>query len=218
MKRKCHRCHLVNFESSDACSRCQADLGSVVQGTEPKPGFLRWILVRSGVIAVVCIVITLGFYLSLIASAKPLDLEQKETVNRAMQLLRESAFETEAMFLSRFTAFRRDDHWLNAAVPKENAYAATNFPFQIMTLYADFFAYPEDDVEKAAILLHEARHLMGEGEKEAYEYVWKNKARLGWTKENYPVSEVWLNVREQTREHAPDLFICTEKPLGDCTE
>ena len=54
-----------------------------------------------------------------------------------------------------------------------------------MTIYPDFFQFPADDTERAAILFHEAKHLEGKDEKEAYEFVWKNRKKLGWTKEKY---------------------------------
>ena len=87
----------------------------------------------------------------------------------------------------------------------------------MITIYPDFFAYPEDDIERAAILLHEARHLKGDGEAEAYEFVWRNRKYLGWTEEKYGDSVTWLNIRTQTHEYAPNLFVCDFNPLGDCT-
>jgi hypothetical protein len=167
---------------------------------------------------ITCILIIIGFYISLIVSAARLSRDQKATVNRAIGILREKGFDTEAAMLSTITTFRASDNWLNASVEKENAYAATNFPFEIMTFYPDFFTYPADDVEKAAILLHEARHLLGEGEKEAYAFVWKNRARLGWTRQDHGNSALWLNVRQQTLEQVPDIFNCPENPASDCTE
>ena len=101
---------------------------------------------------------------------------------------------------------------------KENAYAATNFPFEIITVYPDFFAVSTDGTERAAILLHEARHLQGAGEKAAYEFVWQNRRQLGWTKDKYFNSVIWRNVRRQTREYAPDLFVCEKNDFQDCTE
>ena len=218
MKKKCSQCGLVNFAAADNCVRCNAVLTNVTGTPVEKRSWAGWLLVRSGAVVMTSVVIIAGFYLSLITSAERLSYEQKATVNRAIDIIRAKGFDTEAMILSRFTAYRASDNWLNASVAKESAYAATNFPFEIMTLYPDFFTYPVDDVEKAAILLHEARHLMGEGEKDAYEFVWKNRSRLGWTEANYGVSPVWTNVRDQTRENVPELFTCTDKPLGDCTE
>ena len=87
-----------------------------------------------------------------------------------------------------------------------------------MTLYEDFFTYPVDEVERAAILLHEAKHLQGQDEKEAYEFMWKNRKKLGWISEKYQRSIIWQGVRKQTREYAPNLFVCDVNPFGDCTE
>ncbi|MGH9819264.1 MAG: hypothetical protein ACRD43_03765, partial [Pyrinomonadaceae bacterium] len=116
------------------------------------------------------------------------------------------------------TAFHATDNWLNASVQKENAYAATNFPFEIITLYPDFFTLSIDYTERAAILLHEAKHLQGKDEKGAYEFVWKNRERLGWTSDRYHSSEIWQNVRKQTKDYSPFLFTCDFKEFGDCTE
>ena len=132
--------------------------------------------------------------------------------------MNEKGFAREALILDNFTAFRSNDNWLNASVAKENAYAATNFPFEIMTLYSDFFTYPADDTERAAILLHEARHLFGENEKEAYEFVWRNRKQLGWTDDKYVNSVVWMNIRKQTKDNVPNLFVCDFKEFSDCTE
>jgi hypothetical protein len=167
---------------------------------------------------IVCVVAVLSFYVSLIASSSSLSIEEKHIVRRAINVLRDRGFAREVSLLENFTVYRSDDNWLNASVPKENAFAATNFPFQIMTLYSDFFTYPQDDIERAAILLHEARHLMGKDEAEAYEYVWLNRERLGWTRRSYFASPVWGNVRAQTREYVPHLFNCTGKEFYDCTE
>ena len=173
---------------------------------------------RVGVCGCVCLAVLFGFYLSLIASAKSLNMDEKYAVRRAVAVLREKGFNDEALLLDRFTVFRSNDNWLNASVAKENAYAATNFPFEIMTLYPDFFTYPVDDIERAAVLLHESKHLAGKNEHDAYEFVWKNRKQLGWTKERYGSSPVWENVRRQTRENAPELFVCAHNELNDCTE
>ena len=139
-------------------------------------------------------------------------------MERAISIIEKRGFINEAYLLRDLATFRGSDNWLNAAVPKENAYAATNYPFAIITLYPDFFTYPEDDIERAAILLHEARHLKGYGEEDAYEFVWRNKKFLDWSEDGYGDSVVWLNIRKQTREMAPNLFVCDFNPHGDCTE
>lgn len=165
-----------------------------------------------------CIAVLCGFYFSLIISSKPLTASQHEEVQRAIAVLRERGFADEVFMLEHFAAFRSTDNWLNASVAKENAYAATNFPFELITLYPDFFTYPADDTERAAILLHEARHLAHDDESEAYTFVWRNREKLGWTKEKYSRSPVWLNVRKQTKDTVPELFTCREFNFGDCTE
>jgi len=160
----------------------------------------------------------LGFYLSLLFTSKSLNYDEKSKVRSATRVLDEKGFSSEVFLLKYLTSFRGNDNWLNASTKEENAYAATNFPFEIMTVYHDFFEFPADDTERAAILLHEAQHLKGADEKEAYEFVWKNRKKLGWTKDKYADSVVWRNVRKQTKEFAPHLFVCDVNEYGDCTE
>jgi hypothetical protein len=214
MNNKCGSCNLVNFPGAASCGRCGAELGAAVPAD--KKG--SQLAVRAGVCMMVIIALLLGFYLSLIASAKSLTLQEKQTVRRAIAVLRDRGFGDQVMLLDNITAFRGTDNWLNASVAKENAYAATNFPFEIMTIYPDFFTYSADDTERAAILLHEAKHLAGKNEHDAYEFVWKNRKQLGWTKENYSFSPVWQNVRKQTRDNVPELFTCDKGDYNDCTE
>lgn len=174
------------------------------------------IIRRSVICVLVCIIVLAGFYLSLIASAKSVSYEDKKAVTRAINLLREKGFSEEVFLLEHLAVFRSSDNWLNASVEKENAYAATNFPFEILTLYPDFFAYPTDDTERAAILLHEAKHLAGKDEHDAYEFVWKHRAQLGWTVDKYETSPVWQGVKKQTRDNAPQLFACDSINGTDC--
>jgi len=178
-----------------------------------KSGHLRRFLVFLGV----CLGAIGLFYASLIFTASPLTGDEKAEVDAAIVLLEKHGFINEAFLLRDLAVFRNSDNWLNASVAKENAFAATNYPFAIITLYPDFFAYPEDDIERAAILLHEARHLKGYGEEDAYEFVWRNRKYLGWTEDKYGASVVWQNIRKQTREMAPNLFVCSFDPQGDCT-
>ena len=176
-------------------------------------------LIRRAVIClVVCFFALLGFYLSMILTSASLKYEEKKQIQTAIKILDEKGFGSEVFLLKYLTSFRSNDNWLNASTKTENAYAATNFPFEIMTIYPDFFTYSTDDVERAAILLHEAQHLKGADEKEAYEFVWRNRKKLGWTKDAYESSIVWLNVRKQTKEFAPNLFVCDVNEASDCTE
>ena len=175
-------------------------------------------MTRVIICTIVCFAAVFAFYLSLLVSARSLSIEQRIDTRKALAVLNERGFSSEIFVLYHLAAFRAEDNWLNATVAKENAYAATNFPFAIITLYPDFFTYPIDETERAAILLHESRHLVGEDEHDAYAYVWKHHNQLGWTKEKYESSVVWRNIRKQTKENAPELFVCADKEYGDCTE
>jgi len=183
---------------------------------EPKPRkssyfrrFVIFLLVCIGAIGI--------FYSSMILSATPLSASEREQVDSSIKLLERRGFINEAYLLRDLATFRSNDNWLNASVSKENAFAATNYPFAIITLYPDFFIYTRDEVERAAILLHEARHLKGYGEEDAYEFVWRNRKYLGWTEEGYSDSAVWQSIRRQTKDYAPNLFVCDFNPYGDCT-
>lgn len=222
MNKKCPECRLVNFPDAAVCKRCEANLRSFKTAQnipeKPKRSFKAKLLRRAFICAFVCAAAIFAFYLSLIISAKRLSYEEKQKVERAIKILDEKGFDREVFLLRYLTAYRANDNWLNASTREENAYAATNFPFEIMTLYPDFFLYSQDDLEAAAILLHEARHLQGSDEPEAYDYVWRNRHRLGWTHEIYGNSKVYINTQRQTREVAPQLFVCAGKPENDCTE
>jgi hypothetical protein len=218
MNKKCSNCRLVNFPDATLCARCRADLveTATIKNVPERPG--SGFLVRALVCLCVCVGVLLGFYLSLIGTATSLTLEQKSMVHRAIGILKEKGFPDEARLLNSFTVFRSNDNWLNASVAKENAYAATNFPFEIITLYPDFFSYPIDDTERAAVLLHEAQHLKGKNEHDAYRFVWTHRKQLGWTMDKYVESPVWRNVRRQTKDNVPELFVCDDSQLGDCSE
>lgn len=221
MKKKCPNCRLINFATDANCKRCQFELVEVSTfeaETPPTKSFRSKFIVRFGGLLAAILIAVFGFYMTLIVSAKRLDYNEQQTIKSAVALLDEKGFSRDVMLLRYLTAYRATDNWLNASVEKENAYAATNFPFEIMTIYPDFFQFPQDDTERAALLLHEAQHLKGADEKEAYAYVWKNRKQLGWTKEKYLKSVVWLNVRRQTKDYAPELFICPANDYADCTE
>ena len=221
MKKKCPDCQLVNFEDAAHCLRCRIPLVEVVAAeprAAPKSFFRSKLFIRAGSVLTAVLIALLGFYLTLLVSAKRLSYDEQKSVERSVQILENKGFERDVLLLRYVTAYRGTDNWLNASTREENAYAATNFPFEIMTVYPDFFNIPLDDTERAAILLHEAQHLKGADEKEAYEFVWKNRKKLGWTKEAYGNSIVWRNVRRQTREIAPHLFVCEINEFADCTE
>ena len=159
-----------------------------------------------------------AFYLSLIATSAPLELNERLAIQRAISKLEEKGFDREAFLLRHTVVFRSTDNWLNYLTKEDKAYAATNFPFQIITLYPDFFRKTTDDTERAIVLLHEAQHLQGADEKEAYAYVWKHRAELGWTQLSHGTTPSYVTIAEQTREMAPDLFRCDDKVFKDCTE
>ncbi len=221
MKKKCPNCRLVNFSQSEECVRCRRDLTEVssIEETPAKSASSKFrILRRAAVCAFVCFAALLGFYLSLVFTSASLGYDEKKQVEKAIKILDEKGFSNEVFLLENLTKFRADDNWLNASTKFENAYAATNFPVEIMTVYPDFFTVTADDTERAAILLHEAQHLKGADEKEAYEFVWRNRKKIGWTKDVYGNSVIWRNVRKQTREFAPNLFVCELNEASDCTE
>ncbi|MEP6944518.1 MAG: hypothetical protein ABJA02_01275 [Acidobacteriota bacterium] len=215
MSNHCSKCGSANFTAAKDCSRCGSWLGIERRGSRT---FGAKLARRATVFVLVCVTLLAGFYLSLIGSANRLTLIQKQSMRSAVAIVRQKGFTDEALLLENLAAFRSSDNWLNASVAKENAYAATNFPFEIVTLYPDFFTYPADDTERAAILLHEARHLAGKDEHDAYEFVWKHRQQLGWTAEFYRESPVWQNVRRQTQENVPELFVCDRSEAGDCTQ
>lgn len=198
-------------------SRWSAESGNRIVNSSTnrlKPTIVRRIVICLGSV----IAIVLAFYYSLIATAQPLAQDEQAQVEAAINIIETRGFTAEAFYLRKFAVFRGGDNWLNSTVAKENAYAATNFPFAVITLYPDFFTYTYDDTERAAILLHEVKHLEGLDEKGAYSFVWKRKKEIGWTRDKYRGSIAWKEIRKQTREHAPNLFVCEFNEFNDCTE
>jgi len=159
-----------------------------------------------------------AFYLSLVATSSPVDLGDRVKLDRAIYVLGAKGFDREAFLLRNVVTFRSSDNWLNAVTKQDNAYAATNFPFQIITLYPDFFGKTTDETERAMVLLHEAQHLQGADEAGAYSYVWKHREQLGWTQLKYGTTPTYINIGETTRDYSPDLFTCPDKAWNDCTE
>jgi hypothetical protein len=225
MNKKCSDCGLVNFTNDENCRRCQSPLDSAAESavvlqddtSRKLDRAAIWFLKRFASAVLIAALILCGVYFSLLRSADTLSPEQAEVVEHAVKVLEEKGFDREVFLLRRTVAFRGSDNWLNDATRHEDAYAATNFPFQIVTLYENFFVYPKDDTERAMILLHEARHLQGANEQEAYEFVWRNRKKLGWTKEIYDGTKVWQNVFDFTKQNAPNLFRCSFNEDGDCT-
>ena len=222
-RKKCARCGLVNTASDEVCRRCGATLvedgqlaaASIDESLNKKPGKrsflnrLTWVLGTTGILLVF-------FYASLLISSDGLSSDQSAKVQSAIALLRDRGFSREAFVLQRLASFRTTDNWLNAYVGHRDAYAATNFPFEIVTLYPEFFEVPVDDCERAAVLLHEARHLMGDGEDAALETSWRQKRQLGWTTEKYHQTRVWDATMRLTKTRFPHLFQCGADGQSDC--
>jgi hypothetical protein len=147
---------------------------------------------------------------SLLLTSAPINADQRQAVMEAIRLIDDAGFDREVAILRHFANFRATDNWWNRHVGHSDAYAATNFPLGVVTLYEPFFDVASDSTERAAILLHEARHLWGDDEKAALEVVWREKHRLGWTAERYAKSRVFRNTREWTAYAAPSLVRALE--------
>ncbi len=170
---------------------------------------LMWIAGMTAAILFIC-------YVSLLLTSDPLPFEQKQGVERAIGIINGSGFSKEAFFLRHLVNYRATDNWWNIEIGHHDAYAATNFPFEIITLYPQFFADSVDDTERAAMLLHESHHLFGAGEPVALESVWREKRRLGWTVEKYQQTKVWDNTKRLTMNYVPTLFQCGADAQTDC--
>jgi hypothetical protein len=217
MNKKCPHCTLVNYATVQDCIRCGKSLGES-QNIAPNSGFLNSSLAKRTVVCIGVLFATVaGFYGSLVFSADALKPAEQEKIRTAIAFLEEKGFHDEVFLLRHVAVYRANDNWLNASVQKETAYAATNFPFEVVTIYPEFFKFANDEVEMAAILLHEAKHLQGYDEPVAYEYVWKNRERLGWTIDEYSESEIWRETRKLTKEYVPMLFVCKINDYSDCT-
>jgi len=137
-------------------------------------------------------------------------------VMRSISLLDRAGFSREVLMLRHFANYRATDNWWNRSLGHGDAYAATNFPLGVLTLYPPFFTVAVDDTERAAVLLHEAQHMWGSGEEVALERAWRGKLRLGWTVDKYGETRVWSNVKDWTRAGVPTLFRCGVDSLSDC--
>jgi hypothetical protein len=229
---RCRQCGLVNFATAEQCKRCGAYLredrtvdaptdegfaGEVDESEAPqqkKRSFAKrvsWILGMTGLILLIC-------YMSLLMTSSRANLQQRQTVERAITVLEEKGFGKESFVLRHLVSFRTTDNWWNMQVGHHDAYAATNFPFEVLTLYPEFFDAAKDDTERAAILLHESYHLFGSGERAALEGVWRNKSRVGWTADKYSETKVWKNTRELTMNEVPQLFRCGLEGNADCMQ
>src|SRR5688572_22643720 len=202
-RNKCPNCGLVNSTADEICRRCGESLMAAPE-SEPdesesdqvkKRGIGRRLIWIFGT----TLILLFAWYLSLLASSNHLGYDRRKTVDDAVMVLEQKGYGKESFVLRNLVAYRDTDNWWNNSIGHHEAYAATNFPFEIVTLYPQFFEKTVDDNERAAILLHEACHLFGLGEDASLERVWRDKQRLGWTAEKYGrISEAWNNTRQLT--------------------
>ncbi|HEV7396737.1 MAG TPA: hypothetical protein VGN86_09540 [Pyrinomonadaceae bacterium] len=164
------------------------------------------------------IILLFALFMSLLLTSKELPYDQRQTVKGAIVVLERKGFSREAFALQHLVHYRATDNWWNGYVGHQSAYAATNFPFEVVTLYPDFFDVATDDTERAAILLHESHHLFGSGEEAALEKTWREKLKLGWTADKYGATRVWVNTRDLTSASVPSLFTCGTDGHSDCVK
>ena len=164
------------------------------------------------------LVLLFTFYMSLLLTSEDLQYDRRQTVKAAIAILQQKGFARQAFMLNNLVKYRGTDNWWNLYIGHRDAYAATNFPFEVVTVYPDFFETAVDDTERAAILLHESYHLFGSGEATAFESVWRDKQRLGWTEDKYAQTKVWRNTRELTEAEVPKLFTCGTDQHSDCLQ
>ncbi len=220
-RQKCSACGLVNSGNDELCRRCGKSLAVDANQDEATPvekPLKRSLGKRLVWIASATLVLLFVFYLSLLLTSDDLSYDRKQTVESAIAILRQKGFAREAFILSHLAKYRSSDNWLNRYVGHHDAYAAANFPFELVTLYPEFFDVATDDTERAAILLHESFHLRGAGEVAALDSAWRGKQRLGWTADKYSSTKVWRNTRELTVMNVPQLFICGTDGHSDCFE
>lgn len=223
-RNKCPSCGLVNAGSDQSCRRCGTLLyqnntdesyeNSPVLDEEPvKP---RSLLKRVVWIVSATLVLLLVGYVSLLITSDALLPNERDKVQSAIAVLDSAGFTRQVFILKHLTSFRRTDNWWNRSMGHREAYAATNFPFEVVTLYPEFFNQPIDDKERAAVLLHEAFHLTGAGEEAALESTWRSKQRFGWTADRYKQTRVWNSTEQLTRPLFPYMFACGADGKSDC--
>ena len=222
-RQKCVNCGLVNAAADEQCRRCGAlladDESPATEPLEVEPlahPRRRSLFKRLGWIISATLIVLVVWYLSLLMTSDRLQPDEYLKVDVAIGLIEQSGFTREGFVLRHATMFRSTDNWWNRYLGHRDAYAATNFPFEIVTLYPEFFKDPIDDRERAAVLLHEARHLLGDGEEAALRSTWMSKQRLGWTADKYKQTKVWDATERLTRAQFPYLFQCGADGQADC--
>jgi hypothetical protein len=203
--RTCGRCGLINFANAETCRRCHSRFDAVavseVEAIGParaSRAVTRRLLWLAGMI----VLIVFLWSRSLLLTSEPISVDQRQMVMQAIAVLGRAGFAREEVMLRHFANFRATDNWWNLYLGHRQAYAATNFPLGVVTLYGPFFTVATDDTERAVILLHEAQHLLGSGEEETLQRVWAEKERIGWTADRYGDSRVWKNTKEWTESAA----------------
>ncbi len=220
---KCNDCGLVNALSDESCRRCGSSLAgnldptqlSVEDANSPAPK-KRSLLKRLTWIAGATLISLIVCYASLLITSSGLESDQREEVHKAIAVLERTGSTREAFVLKHCTAFRSTDNWWNRYIGHREAYAATNFPFEVVTLYPEFFSLPVDDIERAAILLHESKHLFGSGEESALGSTWRDKRRLGWTADRYKQTRLWNATEPLTKAQFAYMFKCGPDGQSDC--
>jgi hypothetical protein len=208
---------MVNWAEAAACKRCGATFDGMPEASGERGGG-RSLLKRVSFIAGMVGAFVLVGYVSLRATSEAVTFEQRQIVERAIDVLERKDFGRRVFVLRNLASYRASDNWWNRYVGHTDAYAATNFPFEVVTLYPDFFKVPIDDTERAIVLLHESYHLTGAGEETAFAEVWREKTKLGWTKNAYGHTPLWRSVRAFTERFAPQHFTCGANGAEDCFE
>jgi hypothetical protein len=216
-RKKCGRCGLVNAAADETCRRCGEPLTSQPL-IEEEVLKRRSLLKRIVWIISTTVVLLFIAYMSMLLTSDDLRYDQHEVTDHAIAVVEAKGFGKHSFVLKRLARYRATDSWWNKYLGHRDAYAATNFPFEIVTLYGEFFDKAVDDTERAAILLHEAEHLLGEGEEQALEFTWRSKAQLGWNESSYGQTKVWNNTKELTQRLVPSLFTCGPDGKSDCTQ
>jgi len=206
----------VNFAENQTCRRCGTALDVVIAEEPSVRRFgvgrrLLWILG-------VTVFLIFCWSRSLLLTSDPIEPAQRDMVLEVVRSLEHAGFSRDAAMLRHFANFRATDNWWNLYLGHRDAYAATNFPLGVVTLYPKFFRVPVDDTERAAILLHEAQHLRGASEEEALARVWRDKRLIGWTADRYSTTIVWKNTRKWTAAAVPALFVCGTDRRSDCVQ
>src|SRR3954454_2317758 len=224
-RKKCSQCGLVNPAAEVICRRCEASLADIEAGAvesvaspQTTPVKKKRAALRIGWILGTTFVLLFAGYMSLLLTSDELPYDQRQTVKAAIAVLEQKGFTRESFALNHLVSYRGTDNWWNRYLGHHAAYAATNFPFEVLTLYPDFFNVAIDDTERAAILLHESHHLFGSGEEVALETTWHEKSRLGWTSDKYGATRVWSNTRDLTALSVPQLFSCGGDGKSDCVK